>query len=440
MLNQYMSIYGGEPMPSLSESIVDNVGESYISTYLKGKGHTQPDEKKGQALRYWVDDLFKEQKIDIDDFESFLFDELFFGKRKTIRVYRLEKTKNYKFPVDWEIPLDEHYGLASIDFCNILNTIPNEKDTGKIAAVRSEENIREELVKIKLLFVFYIEINEDRNIKSTSAYIPVEINFQTKTMLIKAWTRQHVDYDPYKAGKLIQHVKNLLEIEFKVSTKYYGIAHKKVLFNMSRSLIYEAYSNVPAYNKIENMNDSIKNFIKETYEKLSLWNTEEDDGGEQFLPKEVLDYEGELKNVLESLAISDHFFNRSYDEIWEMGLEAVISRIKFNDKEKVLASLKAEDTETPIFCTKTFMSLKTRMQETERIESLWIAMDREKGQKGHLNVRFDASDQEYLGLLITNYSIRFNESDMNIILRIYDKYEAKSNKRDTGKGKMAVGQ
>ncbi|MFG6332245.1 MAG: hypothetical protein K1W28_10555 [Lachnospiraceae bacterium] len=427
-------------MPSLSESIVDNVGESYISTYLKGKGHTQPDEKKGQALRYWVDDLFKEQKIDIDDFESFLFDELFFGKRKTIRVYRLEKTKNYKFPVDWEIPLDEHYALASIDFCNILNTIPNEKDAGKIAAVRSEENIREELVKIKLLFVFYIEINEDRNIKSTSAYIPVEINFQTKTMLIKAWTRQHVDYDPYKAGKLIQHVKNLLEIEFKVSTKYYGIAHKKVLFNMSRSLIYEAYSNVPAYNKIENMNDSIKNFIKETYEKLPLWNTEEDDGGEQFLPKEVLDYEGELKNVLESLAISDHFFNRSYDEIWEMGLEAVISRIKFNDKEKVLASLKAEDTETPIFCTKTFMSLKTRMQETERIESLWIAMDREKGQKGHLNVRFDASDQEYLGLLITNYSIRFNESDMNIILRIYDKYEAKSNKRDTGKGKMAVGQ
>ena len=55
MLNQYMSIYGGEPMPSLSESIVDNVGESYISTYLKGKGHTQPDEKKGQSLKYWVE-------------------------------------------------------------------------------------------------------------------------------------------------------------------------------------------------------------------------------------------------------------------------------------------------------------------------------------------------------------------------------------------------
>lgn len=435
-----MSIYGGEPMPSLSESIVDNVGESYISTYLKGKGHTQPDEKKGQALKYWVNDLLKEQKIDIDDFEGFLFDELFYGKRKTIRMYRLEKTKDYKFPVDWEIPLNEQYGLDSIDFCNILNTVPNEKEVRKIAAVRSEENAREELVKIRLLFVFYIEINEDRNIKSTSAYIPVEINFQTNTMLIKAWTRQHVDYDPYKAGKLIQHVKDLLRSEFKVLTQNYGIAHKKVLFNMSRSLIYEAYSKVPAYNRIENMEDSVKNFIKETYEKLSLWNTDESDNGEQFLPKEVLDFKGELKNVLECLSISDHFFNRSYDEIWGMGLEAVISRIRFNDKERVLASLKAEDTETPIFCTKTFMSLKTRMEETERIESLWIAMGREKGQRGHLNVRFDASDQEYLGLLITNYSIRFNESDMNIILGIYEKYEAKSNQKDTGKGKMAVGQ
>ncbi len=427
-------------MPSLSESIVDNVGESYISTYLKQKGHTQPDEKKGQALKYWVDGLLKEQKIDIDNFEGFLFDELFFGKRKTIRMYRLENTKDYKFPVDWEIPLNEQYGLDSIDFCNILNTIPSEKEARKIAAVCSEENTKEELVKIRLLFVFHIEINEDRKIKSTTAYIPVEIDFRTKTMMIKAWTRQHVDYEPYKAGKLIQHVKDLLRSEFKVSTMNYGIAHRKVLFNMSRSLIYEAYSKVPAYNKIENMEDSIKNFIKETYEKLSLWNAEENDKGEQFLPKEVLDFKGELKNVLECLAISDHFFNRSYDEIWGMGLEAVISRIKFNDKEKVLASLKAEDTETPIFCTKTFMSLKTRMEETERIESLWIAMDREKGQRGHLNVRFDASDQEYIGLLITNYSIRFNESDMNIILGIYEKYETKSNQEDTGKGKMAVGQ
>lgn len=119
-------------------------------------------------------------------------------------------------------------------------------------------------------------------------------------------------------------------------------------------------------------------------------------------------------------------------------MEAVISRIKFNDKEEVLTSLNAQNTEAPIICTKTFMSLKNRMEETERIETLWIAMGREKGQRGNLDLKFDASEQEYLEILITNYGMRFNEADMNLILRIYEKYETKSNQEDTGKSKMAV--
>ncbi len=158
----------------------------------------------------------------------------FWEKEKLFGCIDLKK-KDYKFPTDREDSLVKHYDLDSIDFCNILNTIPNEKETRKIAAVCSEENAKGELLKIKLLFVFYIEINEERNIKSTTAYIPVELNFQTKTMLIKAWTRQHVDYEPYKAGKLIQRVKDLLEMECKISTRNYGITHKRVLFNMSKN-------------------------------------------------------------------------------------------------------------------------------------------------------------------------------------------------------------
>lgn len=49
-------------------------------------------------------------------------------------------TFKYKFSSDWENSLAEHYGLGLIDFCNILNTIPNEKETREIAAARSEEN------------------------------------------------------------------------------------------------------------------------------------------------------------------------------------------------------------------------------------------------------------------------------------------------------------
>lgn len=105
---------------------------------------------------------------------------------------------------------------------------------------------------------------------------------------------------------------------------------------MSKSFIYGVYSKVPAYNEIKNMDDAIKGFIEETYERLSIWNIDESKNGQRTLPKEVFDFNGEIKNVLESLTISDYFFDRNYDEIWEMGLEAVISRIKFNDKKKFL--------------------------------------------------------------------------------------------------------
>ena len=93
-------------MPSLSQSIITNTEASYIETYLKKKGFTRTDEEKGQELKYWVDNLLREKKINVEEFEEFLFSELFWGKRKTIQIYKLDKIKDYKYPLDWELPLE----------------------------------------------------------------------------------------------------------------------------------------------------------------------------------------------------------------------------------------------------------------------------------------------------------------------------------------------
>lgn len=147
-----------------------------------------------------------------------------------------------------------------------------------------------------------------------------------------------------------------------------------------------------------------------------------------------MDFESEIKNVIEALTISDYFFDRNFEEIWETGLEAVVARIKFNDQEKVLTSLSGGNTSTPIFCTKSFMSLKNRMQESEKIESLWITLDR---KHGNLNLKFDASIIEYLEILI-KYGIRFNEEDMNSALEIYEKYERRFDQQIEEKDKIAI--
>lgn len=427
---------GGERMPSLSQSIITNTEASYIETYLKKKGFTRTDEEKGQELKYWVDNLLREKKINVEEFEEFLFSELFWGKRKTIQIYKLDKIKDYKYPLDWELPLEEKYNIDSINFCDILGSIPNNEEPRKIVSVRSEENMKGELTRIRLLFACYIQINGDRGYKDSVAYIPVEIDFSRKIMLIKAWTRQQIAHEEHKAENLMIHIKNLMGIQFKVVTRNYMTEHKKVLFLMSKSLIYEAYSHVPTYNEIENIDGVIKKFVEKTLGGLSLRNVSINEKGKHVLSEGVMDFEAEIRNVLEALTISDYFFDRDFNEIWKMGLEAIVARVKFNDEEKVLTSLSGENTSTPIFCTKTFMSLKNRMEESERIETLWITMDR---KKGNLNLKFDASNMEYLEILI-KYGIRFNEADMNSALEIYEKYETKLNQQIAGRSKIAIGQ
>lgn len=113
---------------------------------------------------------------------------------------------------------------------------------------------------------------------------------------------------------------------------------------MSKSLIYEAYSHVPTYNEINNIEGSIKKFVEETLGGLSLRNVKPNGNGQHILAEGVMDFEAEIRNVLEGLAISDYFFDRNFDEIWKMGLEAVVARVKFNDEEKVLTSLSGENT------------------------------------------------------------------------------------------------
>lgn len=423
-------------MPLLSQSIIVNVEASYIEVYLKKKGFIRTEEEKGQELKYWVDSLLSKGKIDIEEFESFLFNELFWGKRKTIQIYKIDNVKDYKYPVDWEMPLNEKYNVDSINFCDILCNIPNEEEQRKIVAVYSEENNKGELTRLRILFSSYIQINGENGYKNSVAYIPVELDFSRKIMILKAWTRQQVAHDEHKAENLMLHIKRLLEIEFKVRTISYFSEHKKVLFHMSKNLIYEAYSHIPTYNEIGKIDGTIRGFVERILGELSLRNVGVDKNGTYALVDGVMDFEAEIRNVIESLTISDYFFNREFNEIWEMGLEAVVSRIKFNDEEKVLTSLSGENTSTPIFCTKTFMSLKKRMEESERIETLWITMDR---KRGNLNLKYDASNMEYLEILI-KYGIRFNETDMNSALDIYEKYESELNQQIAEDSAIAIGQ
>ena len=320
-------------MLTLSGMIVDNVGEEYINTYLRSKRYVKAEEQDGKSVEYRVNALIEQGELDLEDFEKFLLEELFYGKRKSIRFYKLDTAYKLKKPEDWLSKLRETYKVESLDFTEIMKTIPSPEHCLRIAAVSSDVDRKGNLEKIDILFVAYTEVSENGRIRSTVAYYPVEVDLKEKRMVIKAWNRQGL-CEGYKLEEQFDHIAMILSLSFGVKTKPFMATHKKALHHMSRGLVTEVYNKIPSFNQIRELENPIQTFEQEVLKKLSLKNVKEQDG-EKTLGKNIFDFKDEVEKMLEKLCISDYFYDIPYDEIWKMGVKTIVSKIKFKDLEHV---------------------------------------------------------------------------------------------------------
>ena len=300
--------------------------------------------------------------------------------------------------------------------------------------IHYEENERGELKRLQILFVCFIQVNDENGYRDSCAYIPVDIDFSQKIMIIKAWNRNGV-IEQYRADVLTDKIRKIMSLSFGVKIKNFMIQHKQVLYNMSKGLVDHVYYSIPAFSQISKLQEHIDDFEQLVLNELPIVNVSNNENGKKVIPHGVMEFSDEIKKAIERLAISDYFFDRSYNEIWNMGIDAIIARIKFNDRENILTSLSGEDSEKPIFCTKTFMYLKKSMEDAKLVERLWVVKNRSKGT---LNIRYDATEDEYLGILIRS-GIRYTEDDLKAILEIYKNYESATAKAITNNNKRCVG-
>lgn len=377
----------------ISQALIDNINDSNsnaIEVYLRANNIQKSEEDEGMETKLWVNKLFGQNKINLDNFEEFLFSELFYGKRKLIRVYKIDECRKYSLPTDWGEGLALYSDSKGYEFSNILSSEPNEKKTAKIVATKMIKNEDGELNNLKLIFAYDI----------------------------KAWQRKRVALETDRCESLFERTLNILNNNFHVKYVNIGTKHKKVLYQLSKNLIDNVYNQIPAFKAVADCSEIIKGFSNEIINRLPLENVVDSDES-KILNEGVMQFEREIYNDVEGLAINDYFFEKKFSDIWDMGIEGIVARIRFKDGEKVITSLKGENTAMPIFVTKTFMTLRERMNAEKRVEAIWIALAREKS---NLNLKYDAADADYLEIWI-RYGIKFREDDMQMALRIYDKYE-----------------
>ena len=360
--------------------------------------------------------MIAQREIDIQEFEDFLYEELFFGKRKCIRIYHLDFLNRIRNPRDWASNLNRVFGQSELNFNSILTTIPSKEEPEKIAAITSETDYKGNLSKIQILLVHYAETWEAGRINETCSYYPVEIDLKKETMNIKAWNRKGLT-ENYKTEEYMDRIVGLLSSNFNVITRNYISEHKKALHNMSQGIVTDLYNKIPAYNEIRNIEQESSEFEKKALEKLSLKHLGEQEDGS--IPKYIFDFQEELKKVMEKLCICDYFYDVQHETaVWEMGVEMIVSKIKFQDIEHVLTIMSSESSQIPVFCTKTFLSLKKSLEDAKVVDRLWIEKSRTRGK---LSLAYNAAKDEFLEIGIQS-RIRFKREDLEIAEEIYDQY------------------
>ena len=70
---------------------------------------------------------------------------------KSIRVYKIDNAYKLKDSENWLNQLRENYGINSLEFKNIMTSIPSYKEPERIAAISSEFDYRGNVTRIRIL-------------------------------------------------------------------------------------------------------------------------------------------------------------------------------------------------------------------------------------------------------------------------------------------------
>lgn len=404
----------------ISKSIIVNVGEDVIKGFIRSKGISSQKLINGQDLQSLISDLIDDNDLDIDDLKDFLFRELMFGKRRYIRVFNLEKCRNLIYYEDWYGTLNKKYRIPSLEFNKILSTTVSIDDPKKIVAIHTKYNEKKEIKKISILFMCYIAIKEKGN---SCCYIPVDFDLENKLIIIKSWRRKGIlDNDNYKPKKIMDDIIEWFDKNFKYSKKYMNEKYKETLYNMNKGLVNELFDKIPAYKDTYKLKEDIEEFSYSILKKMSLENKKKLENGEIYLPSGIMDIKDELLKLLQRITVSDYFFNRDHNEVWDMNVSAIVNSVKFSDKNDVLAIVSGEEKRKPVFCSNSFLVLLKSIEESKKVDTIWISL---KYDNKTIRINYDASAEDhYLEIGILSRQKNFTQIEFEYIWEVLKQYES----------------
>ncbi|SHJ43637.1 hypothetical protein SAMN05444401_3014 [Clostridium amylolyticum] len=403
-------------------SLIKNINENSLINFLKSKGCIKGEGESGKDTTLWIGELLDNKRITSTELNEFLFQELFYGRSNMINIFEIVSCKKMRDEQVWNERLSESYNINSTNFNEIISTVVHQDTPIKIVAMNTLVDEEGKVICVDIILARYIQINLNGRQSSSCCFIPIKFDLDNKLLIIKIRNQYGIPEKEHRPKATLDKIFEDFKLVMDFETITHDYKHQKVLYNMSKGLLEELYNIVPNYNSLTEMDEYIEGFINNVIDNMDIINVEDDAQGKKIINKGVIDLKDEINKVLQQLVVADYFFNEDIDLFSKNNVSAVITSIKFNDKEKNTARLAGEDNAKVIVCSRTFMSMRKSIEAVENVFALSIA---HKRKSDSIEVKFDASEKDRLSILILNQK-NYTEEDYNKIWRMYKKYEKKS--------------
>ncbi len=256
-----------------------------------------------------------------------------------------------------------------MNFNRIVETTLCKDDKIKVAAVKS--NISEKIVnKVDILFVYkmYTRSSEETQ-KFIYSYLPVSVDVKNKILSIKVWNREEGEENNTPIDQ-IDDIFRKLQKDLQFDTQALESNSQAVLYKMSKALFDDFFRKLPNINEIENKKIEIPQLVNDLLFGIRLQNIE-NQGNKIAMNTEVIDVKEEMYKLLQQVALYDYLKDHSIKDLLE-NTDKYISRIRFNDRDNLTASLTSEKGVKCIFDAKTFMCVRNSLDLVESIVAIVV--------------------------------------------------------------------
>lgn len=360
-----MGDYSNSSRYLITKTITNNITKGSMNSYLMKINKYKDFAESGQEHETFITDLLNDGKLNINEFNDYLFDTLFFGKQRSCYIRKiLNITENISSTDKILQVIKRLYpNITDLPYNIIANsyfTIDGIRE-GLLGIKIIEKN--SEIESIRFIFGQYIELINKKRRQFENSYVAIEININQALLITKVSPKTKILNDDDKPLQLALKFSTLIMNMFGIDDCNYERNIQEVLYWMSKNSFAKVYNKMVNTYSVLGLVEDISNNLSS---KLNILDIKQ-----KSLTNNLFDINKSIGNYIENLLICDVLYETDKNDDYD-GLEGLIAYLKFNDGKNVNARLKGKNCKDTILNSETYLNLRSTLDNCKVVAELQI--------------------------------------------------------------------